>query len=749
MARFQARSSIRPVVRAGFELLLVGVAVGMIVWAMVATVAVAREAEQASDLSYHQTIRELSQMLQGFTPDSVARVTTATHDVLGVSAAIDTLSVTIDPLNEPAFAVGGFVREQITAFNDAAIRQTVLTSAMGHDGTQWRNPSVLRVIRSADGRSRLADRADGSPMAVRSPYAESKWRDVFTADASTAPSLVGYEGYLPLGNPGWSGMVRLNGRSCEVVAERGRALLYCGGSFASGVNRFYDLAVTPGGLNAAPSAETYRARSIWVNGSQTRREAKISPGSVVELARTGPFLWSGTNWGALATSQWINGRQRFEIHPAGTIGFFGRAGRSAHWPEGNTPLFLSLDGTLAADLDIAASEFFATHQDLVDLMSVVVVDLNTGQVRAIAEPARTNVDDPLIAFEPRLVGSVVKPMVAAAILDRHLEAANLRITYAGETVENVAGAQLQKPFDNDLNGCGSEIGFTDFLRCSSNQYAAELLVRSLRRDGFDPRREIGAQVGADILERSEIADGLAQVFDVDAFSGRTPGRTVPFWDVPTTDGLRRAPAVSDMSLLPYESRPWVIPLNRNATPVDWLARYAFGGWENRWTLLGIAQSYARIASGRPIDLSFLRDTVTDRSLSFPQSTVSALVHIRRALRQVGANGTAVPLNAVLQGSLGNGVTVYSKTGTLNESADGVAIKALAFAVGNPTDASPDARLMCGFAVVTYFDFDGARVRRSGATSLPSLHLEFSTRVLPAILQRHWRRLSGCATQIQP
>jgi hypothetical protein len=136
MARFQARSSIRPVVRAGFELLLVGVAVGMIVWAMVATVAVAREAEQASDLSYHQTIRELSQMLQGFTPDSVARVTTATHDVLGVSAAIDTLSVTIDPLNEPAFAVGGFVREQITAFNDAAIRQTVLTSAMGHDGTQ-------------------------------------------------------------------------------------------------------------------------------------------------------------------------------------------------------------------------------------------------------------------------------------------------------------------------------------------------------------------------------------------------------------------------------------------------------------------------------------------------------------------------------------------------------------------------------------------------------------------------------------
>ena len=36
-----------------------------------------------------------------------------------------------------------------------------------------------------------------------------------------------------------------------------------------------------------------------------------------------------------------------------------------------------------------------------------------------------------------------------------------------------------------------------------------------------------------------------------------------------------------------------------------IARYAFGGWENRWTLLGLAQAYARIATGRNVQATFL------------------------------------------------------------------------------------------------------------------------------------------------
>src|SRR5690348_17938465 len=47
---------------------------------------------------------------------------------------------------------------------------------------------------------------------------------------------------------------------------------------------------------------------------------------------------------------------------------------------------------------------------------------------------------------------------------------------------NVAGYELRKGFANEANGCGAQIGFSDFIRCSSNQYAAELVLRSLQED---------------------------------------------------------------------------------------------------------------------------------------------------------------------------------------------------------------------------------------------------------------------------
>ena len=88
----------------------------------------------------------------------------------------------------------------------------------------------------------------------------------------------------------------------------------------------------------------------------------------------------------------------------------------------------------------------AAHQGLLSQMAVVVLDVRTGEVKAIAEPARVSDDEPLLSFEPILVGSVVKPIMAAAILARRPALGMLTVPYAGDTVTEVAGRTPAKRF---------------------------------------------------------------------------------------------------------------------------------------------------------------------------------------------------------------------------------------------------------------------------------------------------------------
>lgn len=732
--------------RAPIEAVLLSLAGCGLVYTMIATGRAAGATDRRGDLTYARAVEELSSTLQGLGPERVARLMrdTIVH-AGGEVVTVDTLAVVADTLAEPALATGGFVRDQVARFNDAAVRQALAQPRAWGQMRRPENATVLRIVRSDAGAARLDDRADAASLTVLSPSAERTWRTVLTSDARDQVSLIGYVGTIPLLPGDASQRASFNGRECETHVEAARALVYCGASLASGVRRFYDLAVGARDDASTITLDTYRSRSAWLDGnSATVRERRIPPGAVGELRATGPFLVSNVSSGHLAGRQWVNGRTGFVSEPLGTLGFFSRAGRSATWPGDGSPVRLSLDAALSADLELAARSFFASRRAQLDAMSVVVVDLASGRVRAIAEPWRDRPDDPLVAFEPRPVGSVVKPILAAALLARRPELADLVIDYGGPSIDRVAGITLRKPFRNDANGCVGRIGLTEYFRCSSNQYAAELLFRSLLRDGFSPRVSGGDEVPREILERSAVADGLAAVFDVDAYAGRTAGRTVPFWDVTDRAEGGVAPAVRDPSLMPYESRPWLLGHRSSGTPVDWIARYAFGGWENRWTLLGVAQSYARIAAGRDVQLTFLDDGAPRATARPPAGVERALARVRAPLAEVGANGTAMPLNEVLRRTLGP-MTVLSKTGTLNEVApDDVAVKALAFAVGQPTSALPDAPLRCGVVVVTYFDFDRDAIQRLGASALPAVHLDFSTRYLPEVLRRHWPRVTNCS-----
>jgi hypothetical protein len=187
-----------------------------------------------------------------------------------------------------------------------------------------------------------------------------------------------------------------------------------------------------------------------MNGrAETIGQRPVTGGDVLEVQALGPFMVSAADWGTLAAEQWVNGRRAFANPRLGTMSFFAPAGRSTpamSKAPGSGALTLSFDAALSMDLERETRRFMAAHQGLLSQMAVVVLDVRTGEVKAIAEPARASDDEPLLSFEPILVGSVVKPIMAAAILARRPALGMLTVPYAGDTVTEVAGVHLRKGF---------------------------------------------------------------------------------------------------------------------------------------------------------------------------------------------------------------------------------------------------------------------------------------------------------------
>lgn len=741
-----------------FGLLLV--AIVAIAVAMDKTVEVGLRGDRSRDLTFAGASAELGRTLSSNGAPRVGRMERAYIVVGGDTAVVDTIVVVADSTVEPAFATGGFLRDQIALYNDYAIRQALLSLGDSTRPTRTRSdgPTMLHAAWADDGTRTLSDQPNPYGLVIRSPYAEEAWRDVRTTDWRRSPGLLGYSGEISLPAEMKAGQfhARLNGRDCGVNREPPQFYMYCQTTLGATANRFYDFSfqVNPsvnGGRFA--TAGPYRQRRVWMNGrAETIGQRPVHGGDVFDVQALGPFVLSAADWGTLAAEQWINGRRTFSNPRLGTLSFFAAAGRSTSSPNaGSGPLTLSFDAALAGDLDRETRHFLTAHGRLLSRIAVVVLDVRTGEVKAIAEPGRASDDEPLLSFEPILVGSVVKPIVAAAILSRWPALGAVRVAYAGDTVTSVAGVSLKKGFANAANGCGSEIGFSDFLRCSSNQYAAELLVRSLQQDGW-AARGASSLVPRATLERSAIATGLAEVFDVDAYANRTGGRLPLYWSADSTGIANASSVTTDRTLIPYESRPWILFPDSTGTRVDWLARYAFGGWENRWTLLGLAQAYARIATGRNVQATFLhRIEAADTGIFKAASpgAAAAFGRVRSALRDVARIGTAAGLAEHLRGTNQEPIVVLAKTGTLNEGAAGGRLKTLVVAMGRAVGHDETAALSCGLVAVTYFEFADDRRAQAQRAALPRIHRDFAEGPFADVIARHWSRVSGCNDSPRP
>jgi hypothetical protein len=346
-------------------------------------------------------------------------------------------------------------------------------------------PSLLRSVRTETGERRLSERPNPFALTVRSPYAERTWREVRT----------GLEQQRRPARPRWRRRTgRGRRRSQPRAAERTRLHDPSQRTAAAAVLRHRARVGCQPLLRRRVRAESGDPRSARTHAfavparhalAQWRvrsfTEGDVRAGDVFDVERTGPFMLSVSERGTLAAGQWINGRQSFSNQRLGTISFFGAAGRasggSVHRSARALARRIAVDRPGGRGTALHASAAGTAR------MSVVIMDVRTGELKAIAEPARRSDGEALLAFEPLLVGSVVKPLVASAILARQPQLAELTLNYAGDTVRVVANVPLERGFANAANGCAGGIAFTDFIRCSSNQYAAELLVRSLRADG--------------------------------------------------------------------------------------------------------------------------------------------------------------------------------------------------------------------------------------------------------------------------
>jgi hypothetical protein len=258
-----------------------------------------------------------------------------------------------------------------------------------------------------------------------------------------------------------------------------------------------------------------------------------------------------------------------------------------------------------------------------------------------------------------------------------------------------------------------------------------------------------------VLEASALSEGILSLFDDAVVSTDGPlSRSPRLWQRDGAAGIDAVPR--DQSLRPHLSRPAFMKPDSGGVPVDWLARFAIGGWENRWTLVGALEAYARIATDRRVHLTVLAPSAgtTNGGPRVPADAATAYRAVRRGLRLVAQSGTAAGLDTAMRGlgATSTPLVVLAKTGTLNEDAEragdaGVFLKSMAMLVGMPETASEGAPLRCGLGMVVYLQFrqDWREIQRlPEGTKLPDLHRAFAMGELSRTLRAYWKRSDPCA-----
>ena len=743
----------------------------------VAVVRTAISDANAPGLQYGALTSELNLALRSAPADDLLRVDTAVVQLGSARESFDTLVIIADTIRFPAFREGGFLADQVALFN----RYQNWRVEVGHQRAEWfdslamYNPSVFRTGRDEDGHAIPLRSVSTYAMRVTSPF-EELWRGrVIAREFQEAPGLVGQASALALDRPSDS-----SGAASPCRTDRSGATIkfYC-------VSREGRPQLS---LRLASREDGATARAGWsptgypfrYDGRPLRAGDTVSvvDGGIVALAGVAPSVFSRIETGLLSGTQWINGRvQRVTSGPNVLHFLSGLGARTAAQNArggGDVRLQLSIDAALSQELADSLAAF--THGLPLDFAAVLLADAKTGEIRGLGEHGTRTDPDESWFLRPVNVGSAIKPILATAILSERPELASLEI-HPEAKVEQVFGYKVGG-FASDTHGCAAQqwIDLAYFIRCSNNQFAAAMAlagVADATPAGFlrlvpgntEPYRlggkeyaslrpsipMRGGRVPKDWLTGSALSNGLLRVFNVDAdvTVADARSRNEGVWrGLRFSNGIAARPATA---ISPEVSRPSLVARGTNGTGTGLLATYAYGGWGNQWTIFDLTQAFDRILTDRRVVLSFASggsqgemDPTNEDETSGEPLKLSGKAWYRTltgALAGVAESGTAAGLADSWRSTLGNQLSVYAKTGTLNETDDKLFLKTLVFAIGRRDDRA-DAALGCGMVGTVYFRLKSLP---QDATVVPPLATTFATRVLGPMMSRYWSQLKPCPT----
>ncbi|MBN8553059.1 MAG: hypothetical protein J0L52_09225 [Caulobacterales bacterium] len=364
--------------------------------------------------------------------------------------------------------------------------------------------------------------------------------------------------------------------------------------------------------------------------------------------------------------------------------------------SGSPPPSDDIETTLDRELQLGAQEILDSHfaglGDDTSIGTITILDALSGEVLAMAgRPGPLSgaaggvldLDDPLEQARRRnqnlarlSVGSAVKPLIAAAILQRHPELLGLQIR--GQTeADELLGYPFERPLAN--HATPAWIDFNGFIRDSDNLYAAALaLMGSPDVNGLECQLEPGqgyrlGSVGSSAAVRTERPksvfetigpDGrcrpallehdrqlrwveeLEDLFDVEGGFAEVGG------DCQSAQRIRSSPwaALLDrynrLDMCQFrESVPEVEALGL-AGPLDFrtgAVPIILGNGDGRWSTVGLAQAYARLITGAHVTATFTPATSpATGDLGLNPEVRQAITHAMTLVTSGTASGTELP-----------------------------------------------------------------------------------------------------------
>jgi hypothetical protein len=380
-------------------------------------------------------------------------------------------------------------------------------------------------------------------------------------------------------------------------------------------------------------------------------------------------------------------------------------------------LRLSLDAELQARLQRQLVDYCRSHGRFRAAMTVM--DADTGEILALASyPGETG--DRAAAqdrgdldrnqnFYRMPIGSAAKVPISAAILTEHPELRTLQVQGrpGAAQITDLMGLDLI-PIQDEAVGLGGAIDFDSFLKYSSNRFATALMVLGAAahpEDGQGPatgadtyrldgtvRTHLpalpfaehpgpnGVRLGA--LQQKLLWPGrLHDLFDIDYEAPRSGARVDEFGD-DSSDMRPWRGLLCDPALAPG-GRPPILSELRDVSPdrevfatnqiESFRADYVpmiLGGQAWAWSNLRLAQSFARIVTGRPVEATLLQGTTATcgagPSDAVPPEVRETLMHAMAKVVEPGGTAQALRPGIAELAALapaGETIGLWGKTGT--------------------------------------------------------------------------------------